>query len=311
MLATATRDTLVGLEGDVHDLFDGLPGPVRRFTTGLVQLVALAAPIATYLTLAALRRWRTLLLAALAQVGAILVVVGVDEAVDRVSPPGIDAARDGPSWIAEAHYPGSAYLAGVAAAVTVIAPALPRRWRRWAWGTVAALLAGRVVAGTAGPVEMVATMATGWAAGLVVLLAFGVRDRRPGAGAIVAALDQGGMPVTAFRPASVDARGSTPWFATFADGTPGFVKVLSAEERSADLLFRLYRAIRLENVGDERPFASLRRTVEHEALLALQASAVGVRTPRFVGLAAVATVRWPWPTRPSPAGRSTGSTRRR
>jgi glycosyltransferase 2 family protein len=287
VFATATRDTLQGLEGDVHDLFDGLPRTVRRFTTGLIQLVALAAPIATYLTLAALRRWRTLLLAALAQVGAMLVVVGVEEAVDRVSPPGIAAAREGPGWITEAHYPGSAYLAGVAAAVTVVAPALPRRWRRWAWGTVAALLAGRVVAGTAGPVDMVATLATGWAVGLVVLLAFGVRDRRPGAGAIVAALDRGGMPVTAFRPAAVDARGSTPWFATFADGTAGFVKVLSSEERSADLLFRLYRAIRLENVGDERPFASLRRTVEHEALLALQAAAVGVRTPRFVGLAAV------------------------
>ena len=59
------------------------------------------------------------------------------------------------------------------------------------------------------------------------------------------------------------------------------MKVRSPAERSADLLFRLYRYLRLKNVGDERPFVSLRRAVEHEALVSLQARDVGVRTPRL------------------------------
>jgi len=66
-----------------------------------------------------------------------------------------------------------------------------------------------------------------------------------------------------------------------------FAKVLGADQRAADLLFRAYRFIRLKNVGDERPFSSLRRTVEHEGLVALMARDVAARTPR---LRAVATV---------------------
>ena len=62
--------------------------------------------------------------------------------------------------------------------------------------------------------------------------------------------------------------------------------MLSPDERSVDLLYRTYRYLRLKNVGDERPFSSLRRSVEHEALVALQARDVGVATPRMRAIAA-------------------------
>ena len=63
-----------------------------------------------------------------------------------------------------------------------------------------------------------------------------------------------------------------------------FVKALGRDERSADLLFRAYRWIRLRKTGDHRPFVSLRRSVEHEALVSLQAAALGIRTPRILGV---------------------------
>ena len=85
-------------------------------------------------------------------------------------------------------------------------------------------------------------------------------------------------------PAKVDARGSTPYFATLTDGTGLFVKVLGSEQRAADLLFRVYRFLRLKDVGDDRPFSSLRRTVEHEALVSLMARNEAVRTPRLRGV---------------------------
>ena len=71
------------------------------------------------------------------------------------------------------------------------------------------------------------------------------------------------------------------------DGVRFLVKVLSPDERSVDLLFRTYRYLRLKNVGDERPFSSLRRSVEHEALVSLQARDVGVATPRMRAIAQV------------------------
>lgn len=94
-----------------------------------------------------------------------------------------------------------------------------------------------------------------------------------------------GLPVTRLEQAGVDARGSTPYFGVGADGSKLFVKALGTDERSADLLFRVYRALQPHNFGDERPFNSLRRTVEHEAFVALNASALGVRTPVVRALA--------------------------
>ena len=58
----------------------------------------------------------------------------------------------------------------------------------------------------------------------------------------------------------------------------------AGQERAADLLFRVYRFFRLKNVGDNRPFSSLRRTVEHEAFIALMARDIGIRTPRLRGV---------------------------
>jgi undecaprenyl-diphosphatase len=94
-----------------------------------------------------------------------------------------------------------------------------------------------------------------------------------------------GLPLTRLEQAGVDARGSTPYFGVGADGSKLFVKALGIDERSADLLFRVYRALQPHNFGDERPFNSLRRTVEHEAFVALNASALGVRTPVLRALA--------------------------
>jgi glycosyltransferase 2 family protein len=168
--------------------------------------------------------------------------------------------------------------------VTVIAPTMPRSWRRWAWGALGAVALGRVVSGTGLAIDLLAAGATGWAVGLAVLLAFGVPDRHPPSASVLAALQLAGLDVRDLHGLDVDARGSTPYLATLGDGGAAFVKVVSSEERSADLLFRLYRAVRLEHVGDERPFSSLRREVEHEALVSLEASSLGVRTPPFLAL---------------------------
>ena len=94
-----------------------------------------------------------------------------------------------------------------------------------------------------------------------------------------------GVPLARLEQASLDARGSTPYFATGRDGSALFVKALGADERSADLLFRVYRRIQPRDLGDERAFSSLRRAVEHEALVALAARDIGIRTPRLAAFA--------------------------
>ena len=130
-------------------------------------------------------------------------------------------------------------------------------------------------------------IAIGWACGDIALLAFGSPIHRSTGKDIAVAMARSGYPLSRLAPASVDARGSTPWFASTAAGEKVFVKVLGRDERDADLVFRLYRYLRLKNVGDQRPFSDLRRTVEHEALLALKARDSGVRTPHLLTVATV------------------------
>jgi undecaprenyl-diphosphatase len=113
----------------------------------------------------------------------------------------------------------------------------------------------------------------------------GAPSRRPTGAAMAEGLAAVGVPLSRLEQASLDARGSTPYFAQAADGRSLFTKVLGEDERSADLLFRIYRGIQPRNLGDERPFSSLRRAVEHEALVALAARDVGTRTPRLVAFA--------------------------
>ena len=76
-------------------------------------------------------------------------------------------------------------------------------------------------------------------------------------------------------------RGSTPYFGVGADDGKLFVKALGDDERSADMMFRLFRRVRRATSATRSRSSSLRRTVEHEALVALAAGNLGLRTPRL------------------------------
>ena len=171
--------------------------------------------------------------------------------------------------------------AQLVAAFVTISPFVGRKWRRAGALTVTVMIVMRLVVASGTSTHVSLVLLGGATIGSAVLLAFGRPTTRPRLSSIIDALRSSGIPVAEMHPASVDARGSVPYFATLDDGSQVFAKVLGADQRAADLLFRIYRMVHLRNVGDERPFSSLRRTVEHEALVALQARDVGVRTPRL------------------------------
>jgi len=169
----------------------------------------------------------------------------------------------------------------VAAVITAAGPWVSRRWRRAGWTLVVILAITRFVGAPIAFDALVAVL-TGWVAGSATTVLLGAPSRRPSAAAISAGLASVGVRLSRLEPASVDARGSTPYFATQEGDVPLFVKALGTDERSADLLFRVYRRLQPLDLADERSFSSLRRTVEHEALVALTARDLGVRTPRLV-----------------------------
>jgi undecaprenyl-diphosphatase len=130
----------------------------------------------------------------------------------------------------------------------------------------------------------VTAVLSGWVAGAATLVVAGGPNRRPTAHSIAAGLGDVGVHLAELKPASVDARGSTPYLGATTDGLRVFVKALGDDQRSADLLFRLYRKATRRELGDERPFSSLRRAVEHEGLVSLAAAGQGIRTPAYLAM---------------------------
>ena len=254
-------------------------GSAGRVTTGLVQVACLAG--AAVVVAATLRRRRFRLLAGLAA-GAVVaggVATGIFILVGGQRPAALTANLVRGSWVAGAAFPAPALFASAAAVVVAAAPWLSRPWRRVAWLTLLLAAVVRILVGTMLPMELILALATGVTVGAAVLVTFGVPDRRIGPGEIAAALRAAGLPVESVRPAEVGAKGSRKFTADAAAGRRLFVKAMGSDQRDADLLYRAYRAVRLRNVGDTRPAASLFHAVERQALVGVMAERAGVSVP--------------------------------
>ncbi len=271
--------------GDLLDGVDTLPTWVVDVVIVTTRFLAVLLVGAGLVGVVVTRRWRVLLTTAAAMVVAGAVGAGLaawvgndDTAIATTS---VDV---GP--LTSGGFASVVAIAAVAAAATAAEPWIPRLWRRLAWVLVIGVtLAQFVISPTS--LDAVVALLVGWVVGSAVLVVLGGPVRRPTDHAVAEGLAGVGVPVAHIAKASVDARGSTPYFATAASGDPLFVKALGADERSADVLFRAYRRLLPRDLGDERGFSTLRRTVEHEALVALTARDLGVRTPRFRAFAHV------------------------
>jgi glycosyltransferase 2 family protein len=273
-------DTVVGFTSDLLRGLDAMPDWLVRVIAvaiRVVVVVALVAGLALTIVRTGLRMLVTVGVAVIVAVGLALLL----DDVPHVDEGGVPAHLDsGLGPLTDAGFPTAAGIAAVAAAVTAGAPWLSRRWRRWGWAAVAGLVVTRIAVSPLS-LDSLKAVLIGWVVGSAVLVLLGAPSRRPTADAIAAGLATSGLPLESLKPASVDARGSTPYFGVGEDGTRYFVKALGTDQRSADLLFRLYRSAQRRDLGDERPFSSLRRAVEHEAFLALAARDLGIPTPRM------------------------------
>ena len=273
-------DVFGGLGKDLSEILDNTTGAAAEIVGLILTALILAVPLIILFSFTRRRDFRRLALIVLAALTAAAATWGLNSWISTLLASESFTPEQGTVIVAQtAYYP---YVAALTAAITAATPWLHRRWQRVSWMALGLLVIVRLVLGSNLPAELVLAMSVGVAAGSGILFILGSPNRHPSGGEIVATLERSGIEATRLDAAQVDARGSTPYFVETVDGSRIFVKTLSTDERSADLLFRLYRQLRFKNIGDEPAFSTLRRAVEHEALLSYSASAAGVRTPPLV-----------------------------
>jgi hypothetical protein len=245
--ATATkylRDGFDGVEEELTELIDASWGWVRLSIDVLLIVTVLVATVVVLLVPLITRRLRLFGYVLAASVTTSLVMAGISAWVGGFDSPSptADPSTDELARSISADVVGTAQMI---ATFVVISPFVSRRWRRTGAWMVTAILVLRLVVTTSASTHALLVITVGSAVGTAVLLAFGRPATQAKPSAILAALNASGLTAVSIGRSRVDARGSVPYVATLEDGGRVFTKVLGADQRAADLLFRLYRSIRL------------------------------------------------------------------
>lgn len=284
-LTYADPEAATGISRNLVQLVDLLPGPVRVAAEGIAQLAAVVAPLAL-LVLVLARRW--------VRLAAVLVVTGAVAAVgatalqgwaDDTAPQQVITRLETDSWLTGAAFPSPAYLAALAAVVTVLVPSLGPSWRRAAWWILGGAALLRLVTAVAVPLHVGGTLLLGISVGSAALLVTGAPARRGRLADVVAAAARGGHPLARLEPGPTD--GSDSQLGRLQDGTAVAVRVVDRDERDADLLYRVVATAQRRGLGGGHPGWKPERRVQHEALATLLAGRAGVAVPEVVGVGAL------------------------
>ncbi|MGW5113305.1 flippase-like domain-containing protein [Nocardia sp. NPDC004123] len=278
VLATATRYFAQTSQQGLLQAVTALPPGLRDALVGIVQVVAIAAPLTALWAVRTRQRWDALArILPAAGLGVLIAWLLSDLALAGSRPgqwPDVLAGRGG---LVPAGWPSMIYLAGCAAAAVAAGPWLPARGRRavWALPMWCAILS----AATASilPLEAVAAPAIGAVAGSAILLIGGAPDDRPSARAVAAALVDCGIPVTCLTelPAAERIPGEGVLYLAETSGPAFTIRVLAGDDQRRDLFRRWSRWLLLREPGDvaQTPLAA----TEHELLMLVAADRAGAR----------------------------------
>lgn len=276
-LAELLPDALTSFSDALVELFADLPTGAQEVVGGVAQVAALLLPLAALGYGITRRAWRLLLVVAASSAAAAAVMAAITDWLDRVAPPNVDANAELDSWLTGRAFPSSAYLAGLAAALGVLAPLMPERWRRAAWGVVGVGAVLRLVTVATPPVSIAVAVTLGIAVGAAVLLALGAPARRLTPAVVTDALAALGLPVgEVVELAGTDRRS---FRAVGPGGEALFLTYVGRDERDADLLYRVARLLRVKGIDDELAGVRPGSQVRHEALTTFLAREAGVRVP--------------------------------
>jgi len=300
VVGTYAHGTTEGFTDDVHGISRVLQrvliAPVNLFS-GIVTLVLPAAAIIDLAVRREPRRIIEALGAAVTGFGVILATVwlvnhaGSDSLINSLSV----GVRDS----AQVNMP--AYIAGVAALLTVAGRRNSRRTLAYSWNVMWAAVVVAVVSGIVTLPGALATVLIGRLAGLAFRYLLGSTSDRAYGSTLVEGIERAGFRVRKLVRADPGmhlgtdelddvsiALGRARHGRVYALTTPEnhhlIVVALDADQHAAGFVTKLWSSWRLRGI-DARADVSLRHSAEATALLSHAARGAGVRTARVLGLA--------------------------
>jgi hypothetical protein len=171
-------------------------------------------------------------------------------------------------------------LARIAVAVAVagtIAPYLSRPFRRLVLTLVGLAAAAAVLQGSGLPLDVLASMAVGWAVAAALRLIFGSPTGLPSAGEVVEAALDLGLDLSDVDPVRPQVWGVARFTGSVDDEVVD-ISIYGRDAADAQLLAKAWRFLWFRDSGPTLSLTRLQQ-VEHEAYLDLAASRAGLRAP--------------------------------
>lgn len=275
-----TRSDWEALEKSVSEIV-GVLSPAQSNTVYLVYGVAiLALPFMILIGLIVGRQWK--LLGAYAAAGIIAILslsitgngiaapqwhFDLTERLDTM----LSQFLDDPRWIAM-----------LAAVLTVSGPWLPARWRHWWWALLLAFVPIHLVVSAVVPARSLLGLAVGWLVGALVVLVVGTPALEVPLEDAVRAMARRGFQASALTVIRPAGTGPLVFHATQDDATqdssadapdpnPGtaVVELYGPHQRGGGFLRQFWSKLRLRDSETAPLQASMRRAVEHQALMAI------------------------------------------
>ncbi len=194
------------------------------------------------------------------------------------------------------------WIAMLAAVLTVSGPWLPARWRRWWWALLLAFVPIHLVVSAVVPVRSLLGLAVGWLVGALVVLVVGTPALEVPLEDAVRAMARRRFQVSALTVIRPAGQGPLVLNAIQDDATqdssvdipePGtaVVELYGPHQRGGGFLRQFWSKLRLRDSETAPLQPSMRRAVEHQALMAIAVADLGLANTSPI---AVATLDRGW-----------------
>ncbi|KAA0021648.1 lysylphosphatidylglycerol synthase transmembrane domain-containing protein [Antrihabitans cavernicola] len=281
-----TRNQWQALENSVSDIV-GVLSPDQSNAVYLIYGIAiLALPFAILIELIVSRQWK--LLAGYAAAGLIaglaLSITGTG-----ISTPDwhLDTSQRLDTFLSQ-FLDDSRWIAMLAAVLTVSGPWLPVKWRRWWWTLLLAFVPIHLFVSTVVPARSLLGLAVGWLVGAILVLLVGTPALEVPLEAAVRLLAKRGHVVTGLR--VLHPAGARPLILSATTERPEsdlIVELYGQNQRSGGALRQFWRWLTFRNSESAPLHVSMRRAVEHRALMGIAINDLGVGCSKPVAVSAL------------------------